>query len=613
MSKEDKLFECLQDPFWSAKTKGVFAGLHNGPGICWDDLTILAGTFTGTFMDELLIDLGQYIEYEGFVFSDATSSQIAIPGISTRALSFQVGDQILCCGRLHQVTTSRWKGDTHVTLTKRPVFDCQAEWDFVHLFAGAFHGWSQAVNMLPKFVDSFRIGAQLSIDSDSEVAQVWMERHKQPCHVGPLRPRTAFEAHYKAFAQTHVFDHTMFNLVAPHANMCYTASPPCQPWSKGGRAAGLASLNGWAFVDTIRITIAGQPHMLALECVDDVAVRPHFTLLCALLAKGGYQCTWQQVVPYHQLSHVNRTRWLSVWLRSDIFQECDEISLPVRAERVMPWSSQHYRYVIPRALREQLTLTQSELKAYGNYRFLPQAKQRSVPADASVQRVLKERVQDPFETLPTLCASYGNQHNLLADRGIFAVLDHDGKDFFFIDPFAHCALLGATESIVVSFKMVLAFRQIGNAVSVPQAILTLGVGFRALLKWDLDVITLVLRCWAARLTSFSSFVVHGSRFATLCSIEAFVQEFSVDAPAEPFGTDCVEWRLTHCYTEASKTIFLPGDRSPRSSLGSLMCIATCSAEVRTTRISRPSCSGILLSLSSNVRFALMASLSSMSI
>ena len=37
----------------------------------------------------------------------------------------------------------------------------------------------------------------------------------------------------------------------------------------------------------------------------------------------------------------------------------------------MPWSSQHYKYVIPRALREQLTLTQSELKAYGDYRFLP--------------------------------------------------------------------------------------------------------------------------------------------------------------------------------------------------------------------------------------------------
>lgn len=188
-----------------------------------------------------------------------------------------------------------------------------------------------------------------------------------------------------------------------------------------------------------------------------------------------------------------------------------------------------------------------------------------MPADASVQQVLKERVQDPYETLPTLCASYGNQHNLssthLAERGIFAVLDHDGKDFFFIDPFAHCALLGATESIAVSFKMVLAFRQVGNAISVPQAILTLGVGFRALLKWDFAVKDLVLQCWAARLTSFSSFIVHGSRFATLCSIEAFVQELSVEAPSEPTGTDCVEWRLMHRRTEASKTIFLPGDWS----------------------------------------------------
>ena len=312
----------------------------------------------------------------------------------------------------------------------------------------------------------------------------------------------------------------------------------------------------------MKLTVAGQPHTLTLECVDEISVHPHFALLEALFTNGGYRCIWQRTVPYHQLSHVSRTRWLSVWLRRDIVAECLGPSLPVRADqRIIPWSSQHYRFVLPRVLREQLTLTKSELQTYGDARFLPTAKQNPALQSASQMQVLRKRVQDPYDTLPTLCASYGNQHNLspahLQARGIFAVLDFGGKDFFFIDPFVHCSLLGATESVVMSFKMVLAFRQIGNAISVPQAMLTLGVGFRALLSWDLPVHTLVLRCWAARLTSFSSFVVHNDRFAFLCSIDAFIREFAVQAVSVPLEADCVEWCLMHCLSEATKCIFLP--------------------------------------------------------
>ena len=562
MDRVNVLLESLPMP-WSAKTRGVLAGLADAPGVCWDDLSILAGFFVEAHADGIDLELGRFVANEGFIFDATFHAKIAIPGASERALSFQSGEVILCCGRLQQLSTTCWRADANVTLMKRPVFDIKAEWDFLHLFAGAFHGWSQAFNMLPKLVESFHVGAQVSLDADLEVAQIWMEKHKLPCHVGPLRPRQAFEAHANAFIQTDVGDYTVFHLMAPHANLCYTASPPCQSWSKAGLSAGIACSNGWAFVDTIKLTVAGQPHMLTVECVDEISAHPHFAVLEAMFTKGGYRCIWQHIVPYHQLSHVSRTRWLSVWVRFDIVVECLGPSLPVRADRIIPWSSQHYRYVLPRLLREQLTLTQSELQVYGDARFLPMAKQNQTLQSASQTQVLRKRIQDPYETLPTLCASYGNQHNLspahLQARGIFAVLDFDGKDFFFIDPFVHCSLLGATESIAVSFKMVLAFRQIGNAISVPHAILTLGVGFRAILSWDLPVHALVLKCWDARLTSFSSFVVHNDRFAFLCSIDAFIREFAIKEVRLAPKTEYVEWCLMHCRSEATKTIFLPSD------------------------------------------------------
>ena len=343
--------------------------------------------------------------------------------------------------------------------------------------------------------------------------------------------------------------------------MCFTASPPCQPWSRGGRSAGLACPEGWAFVDAIRTAIAGQPHLLAFECVDEIASHSHFALLEALLQWGGFSCAWQGVMPFHQLSHVNRSRWLSVWMRNDVFKLAEGPSLPIRAERLIPWSAQHYRFIVPKPLKDQLCLSHSEKCIYGDVEMLPPTKRKGMPSDASTQRVLQARLQDPYDALPTLCASYSNQHNLaklhLLEKGIFAVLDSDGRDFFFIDPFAHCALLGATESVVVSSKIVLAFKQIGNAISVPQAFLTLCVALKAILSWDTPLAELVLRCWACRLTSFSSFVVLGDRFATLCSIQAFINDFTIEASGTPLSEDCVVWHITHRTLGSTKLIYLP--------------------------------------------------------
>ena len=557
----DELIGSLHDPLWAAKAKGVFAGLHAGPGVLWDDVAILAGVFTGSLSDALMIDLGHFAPMKGFLMEPAVPSTISIPGLQDRALSFHVGDEIICCGRIQQQSTTSWKADSQVTLTKRPVFEAAAAWDFLHLFSGAFNGWEQAVNQIAQHVCTFRIGAQVCVDFDAEVTQIWIERYRKPSHVGPLLPRRAFEFHPHAFVHTKIFDHTILHLLAPQVNLYLTASPPCQPWSRGGRSAGLACPEGWAFADAIRTAIAGQPHLLAFECVDELASHSHFALLEAMLQWGGYSCAWQCVVPFHHLAHVHRSRWLGVWMRNDVFMHAEGPPLPIRAERLIPWSAQHYRFQVPKPLRDQLCLSQSEMCIYGDVKMLPPAKRKGIPADASIQRVLQVRRQDPFDALPTLCTSYSNQHNLakshLLEKGIFAMLDSDGKDFFFVDPFAHCALLGATESVVVSSKIVLAFKQIGNAISVPQAFLTLCVALKAILSWDVPVTDLVMRCWASRLTSFSSFVILGDRFAILCSVQAFINEFTIEASSAPLAEDCVVWHITHRTLGTTKVIYLP--------------------------------------------------------
>ena len=210
MDLVDEMLCSLHDPVWAAKAKGIFAGLQDGPGVMWDDVAVLVGVFSGSLTDTIMVELGHFATQEGFLLEPSVKSSISIPGLQDRALSFHVGDVIVCCGRIQRLSTTSWKADRQVTLTKRPVFDAAAAWDFMHLFSGAFNGWGQAVNQIVRHVSTFRTGAQVCVDFDAEVTQIWIERYRKPAHVGPLLPRRAFEFHPHAFVHTKIFDHTVF-------------------------------------------------------------------------------------------------------------------------------------------------------------------------------------------------------------------------------------------------------------------------------------------------------------------------------------------------------------------------------------------------------------------
>ncbi|CAK9007346.1 unnamed protein product [Durusdinium trenchii] len=252
----------------------------------------------------------------------------------------------------------------------------------------------------------------------------------------------------------------------------------------------------WDTIHFFAGAFEGQPLMIAIECVDELVNHRHFVILQQLFENAGFDCTWQDVE-----------------------------------------------------------------KVYGDPKLLPPAKQRKLPKNASCRDVLNARVQDPFVALPTLCASYGQQHELplshLERQGIFANLVSTGPSFAFVDPFTHVALLGAVDNVVLPLKAGVAFRQVGNAIAVPHALLTSAIGFHTLLAWDLDVNLLVRKCWDERLTSFAAFIVCDGGFMILCSMKQFIRDFHVVAALQPLEVDCVRVELCHRRSGDVRTIFLP--------------------------------------------------------
>ena len=126
------------------------------------------------------------------------------------------------------------------------------------------------------------------------------------------------------------------------------------------------------------------------------------------------------------------------------------------------------------------------------------------------QRVLAQRVLQPGEYLPTLCASYTAQHLLQRDhiesKGLFASLVHRDGTFSFVDPFTYVSLFGTTDSVGLPVAIRSAFHQLGNAISQIHGLIGLLAGLEGVTGETFPKHSLVLQCWDDRLTSENAIV-----------------------------------------------------------------------------------------------------------
>ena len=254
----------------------------------------------------------------------------------------------------------------------------------------------------------------------------------------------------------------------------------------------------------------------------------------------GYARIFDQVTPHHQVSNHARSRRLSTWVRRDIdAMPVANSFIPMIFPRE-PWTSHLYEFPVPRVWADQLRLSPSELEFYADPLLLPPAKRCRVSHDAKPSQVIELRFPSGSEPLPTLCASYTNQHMLHIDhirgKGIFAVLDQHARGVSFFDPAKFCSLFGACELIVLPSKLQEAFKCVGNAITVQHGLIPLLFGIQAVFKQPLDLHNLVKQSWNARLTSVNSIIFHQGDFVFIEKIEQAVIGFlSPQSPLEHQG------------------------------------------------------------------------------
>ena len=101
-----------------------------------------------------------------------------------------------------------------------------------------------------------------------------------------------------------ISDVTLLRASSNKSNLLMTLSPPCPSWSRGGKHSGLATDEGFCFLDAVEHVSRVRPVLALFECSDGIEAHPHWRVLSAAMQLAGYCKLGSQDVAVHQPAYL---------------------------------------------------------------------------------------------------------------------------------------------------------------------------------------------------------------------------------------------------------------------------------------------------------------------
>lgn len=184
--------------------------------------------------------------------------------------------------------------------------------NMVHLFGGAFNGWYQVC----RFLDAngvAEVRSTVMVDSNKEVCCVAQKTMNAQLIEHPYT--NVAGGHFgTVIVNTEIESPIWRCAIIDHENAMWTASPPCQPYSKSnGKQIGLDSRNGRAVLHVFSNARASQPICITLENVDQFQRHAHFKIIKMVARWAGYVLVWFQTHCLSEMSNCFRNRFIGVF------------------------------------------------------------------------------------------------------------------------------------------------------------------------------------------------------------------------------------------------------------------------------------------------------------
>ena len=375
------------------------------------------------------------------------------------------------------------------------------------VFAGGFGGWSRASALLRQAGVQTRVGWCIEKD---EVCV----KPLQFADEGILVVEPSDDVEYDMAQQSTYLFCTDFHETwwRPHAAkqqaQVFCISPPCQPWSKAGLEAGLASKDGLLLLHVVDLVKAFAPPVVIFEEVEQFMRHAHFRVFRNAMEQADYFCVWQASLNLAEVAPTVRRRFFMIWLHNEHRSWAPQF-------QDSRWQAQGFPSlaaadavfrVLPQALLDPCMLPEPIMQLYLDPQLLPPSR-----TGQHVRPPRDIRVIQPTHQAGTIMAQYHYQHllpmPLLKSKGLMGCLLQAPQGVRFLSTPEVASAHGVCHCILLLNNDRDMMRILGNGLAVQHAIFVLSMALQLVPDLQLEPPACVNLCHEQRLTASTSLLL----------------------------------------------------------------------------------------------------------
>ena len=342
--------------------------------------------------------------------------------------------------------------------------------EIAEFFCGGFSGWSHAAYILHKH--GFPVNVAWTLDVDPECSTMlryqhdpWHElTHPDDLHKASLQGTVHVSADINTNWWLRLFQARPVNVVC--------VSAPCQPWSCAGSEQGLDSQDGLLLLRAADVLGSFGVPVVLLEQVANFPLHPHYAAVMQAWTQAGYRIEWQASLNLLDVLPGQRVRFLLVLLHSS----CEG----AKALHMGAWTTgrrinlgqARAIFALPPQISKACTPSAEVLSIYMDPWYVPAPRSPHLRPPSPA----KFRLRTAKDSAGVFVAQYQFQHELAPaqmERGILAcLLQQGGVTRFFSGP-EIASVHGAVRPIYLHDDRRAQMRLLGNAITVPQAMVPL--------------------------------------------------------------------------------------------------------------------------------------------
>ena len=352
--------------------------------------------------------------------------------------------------------------------------------EVAEIFAGGFAGWHRATSVL--YHAGLKVHTSWCLEKDSACAAPLLAGDATLSIVETLQEVDFCRHPDDSLLIMDDFSSEWWRPIIarrPVDIMCI--SPPCQPWSRAARQAGLNSADGRLILQAVDYLKATGVKIAIFEEVEQFPRHKHFGIYFAAIEAAGFRCAWRGSLQLAEVAPSFRARYFLIWIHGSAGpHDVQIVATAWQAVKKPTLRNMDALFtVLPTPLLQPCQLSAEVLSMYLDPMFLPVGRLGCRPSTSAYS----QRVLTADQQVGCIMAQYHAQHelphDLLCEKGILGQLVEVHSTVRFLAAPEIASIHGACSHMLLPSDDRTSMRTLGNALACQQSTFVLALALQA--------------------------------------------------------------------------------------------------------------------------------------